>query len=59
MLNISAPNPCANYSCTQMCVLEAQGTAACLCSDGTEVVKNELCPLFEVTSHSTLKNTYD
>jgi hypothetical protein len=48
MLNIPVPNPCADHSCTEMCVLNAGGTADCLCSDGSKVEMNELCPLLEV-----------
>lgn len=51
MLNISVPNPCADHLCTEMCVLNAGGTAACLCADGTKVEMKELCPLPEVNGH--------
>jgi hypothetical protein len=54
MLNVSVTNPCANHSCSEMCVLSAGGTPACLCSDGTVVEKGEACPS-KVIGHFVLK----
>jgi hypothetical protein len=54
MLNISVTNPCANHSCSEMCVLSAGETPACLCSDGTVVEKGEACPS-KVIGHSAFK----
>lgn len=54
MLNISVANPCANHSCSEMCVLSTGGTPACLCSNGTVVVKGEACPS-KVIGHFALK----
>jgi hypothetical protein len=54
MLNVSVTNPCANHSCSEMCVLSAGGSPACLCSDGTVVEKGEACPS-KVTGHFALE----
>lgn len=54
MLNISAKNPCANHSCSGICVLSAGRTPVCLCSDGTAVEKGEACPP-KVGDHFALK----
>jgi hypothetical protein len=53
ILNISVPNPCANHTCAEMCVLKAGGNSICLCSDGAVVKMNEACPLSEVIGHYT------
>jgi hypothetical protein len=56
MLNISVTNPCANHSCSGICVLSAGRAPSCLCSDGTVAGKNGACPS-KVTDHFALKSS--
>nr|BAC02725.2 vitellogenin receptor [Periplaneta americana] len=44
----AAVNPCANHSCSELCVMNPGGTPSCLCSGGQVVEMGELCPTSEV-----------
>jgi hypothetical protein len=58
MLNISVTNPCANHPCSEICVLTAGRTSACLCSNGTVVEKGEACES-KVIDHFELEEVHN
>lgn len=58
MLDISVPNPCAINFCKETCVISAGGNFACLCSDGTVVEENEVCPPLKVSVNSPFEKPY-
>jgi hypothetical protein len=41
-----------------MCVITGGGTFACLCSDGTLVEENEVCPPLKVSISSPFEKAY-
>jgi len=41
-----------------MCVISVGGNFACLCSDGTVVEENEVCPPLKVCVSSSFEKAY-